>query len=372
MEMSQYQDYGYGRDSTISKDANVTTRLTDEPMTPPSYGRSDSSRGRREFDLGFHFGDNSNSRTSQVDRDGRPSMNHERAPPPIHDPDSIRDSDASGASGLGIGVAHGGDSWYMPQSQENANSREVRVSNEMPPRRSEIASFGVVSPASEQPERSSRFTRESGISDIVSPVSERNSRFHRRSDHEPVSPIHEAFESTSRSHTRRSSRGTKKTLASPPSDIRPESDLLPAILAAGTAAASSAGAGGKRTSRRAGKRSSASPPKLTSANLTAHSKAASSERPRTASGHDRNISDPPKSASPFSHPEDEDDRSISDVSGIVRDRDVDEVSFVSSLGAEELERRKSERSLKRAVSSHGEGRSHSKGGKRSASTKGER
>lgn len=365
MEMSQYQDHGHGRESLRSKDPNVSSRLTDEPMTPPMYQSSsgrDSSRDRHGFDLGFHFGENSASQVSQVERNGRPSLNYERAPPPIHDPDSVRDSDASGASGLGIGVAHGGDSWYMPQSQDNPSSREVRVSNEMPPRRSEIARFSVVSPSSETPERSSRLTRESGISDIVSPMSERNSRFHRRSDHEPVSPIQEAYESKSRPHTRRSSRGMKKNLPLPHSDIRPESDLLPAILAAGTAASAT---GGKRNSRRPGnssKRSSGSPPKLTSANLTAHAKA-SSERPRTA-GHDRHLSDPPKSTSPFSHPEDDDDRSISDVSGVMGERDPDEVSFVSSLGAEELERRKSERSLKRTASSPGEG---SKTRKRSTS-----
>lgn len=366
MEMSQYQDHGYGRDSFRSKDANVSSHLTDEPMTPPicrsSSGR-DNSRGLDEFDLGFHFGDTSNSQASQVERNGRPSLHYERGPPAIHDPNSIRDSDASGTSGLGIGVAHGGDSWYMPHSQDNPNSREVRVSNEMPPRRSEIASFGVVSPASEMPERSSRFTRESGISDIVSPMSERNSRFHRRSDHEPVSPIHEGLQCNSRPNTRRSSRGVKKNLASPPSEIRPESDLLPAILAAGSAAGASAGAG-KRNSRRpghSGKRSSGSPPKLTSANLNAHAKA-SSDRPHTA-GHDRS-----KSASPFSHPDDDDQRSISEVSGVVGERDPDEVSFVSSLGAEELERRKSERSLKRTVSSPGEA---SKSRKRSGSTKDE-
>ena len=367
MEMSQYDDYGFtGRNSTRSKTPDVSSRVTEDTMTPPLHSldsRRDSSnvrRGMGEFDLGFRFNDG-NSRSSKAAY-GRPSMDRNAS---HRQPQSIRDSQASGQSGLGIGVAHGGDSWYLENTQNEGGQRNVRLSNEEPVRRSEVASFDVASP---NEDRDSRFDyhairrsevtshpvvsplderttsmfnpgRGSGITDIISPISERNSRadgasrFNRRSDatgHEPVSPITE----NEYGGGSRGKRRSKKNLPPPPpSDIRPESDLLPGHLPS-PPMPREANTGKKRRS----KRNSTSPPKLTAANLRTNS----SDHKRTGSGS------PPRQESPFSHPDD-DEKSVSDVSGI-GERDPDEVSFVSSLGAEELERRKSERSLKRAIS----------------------
>ncbi|KAL9116196.1 MAG: hypothetical protein Q9227_000567 [Pyrenula ochraceoflavens] len=378
MEMSQYDDYGItSRNSMRSKTPDVNSRLTEDAMTPRLHSldsrreSSNAKRGMGEFDLGFRFHDGT-SRSSKAAY-GRPSMERSTSRPHA---ETKRDSQMSGGDGLGIGVAHGGNSWYVENKAANGDGPHgVRVSNEDPVRRSEIASFDAVSPSDERDSRfdyhairrsevtphnnpvvspldergNSMFNtgRDSGWTDVISPISERNSRadgvsrFNRRSDAQgadPVSPIAEN-EYSSRA---RGKRRSNKSLPVPPSDVRPESDLLPGHLPSPPVPRDAApGAGRKRRS----KRNSTSPPKLTSANLTAHRVNGTDHR-RSGSGHGSHS--PPRQESPFSHPDD-DDRSVSDVSGI-GERDPDEVSFVSSLGAEELERRKSERSLKRVIS----------------------